>query len=126
MEDNVVITDDLVDAVAEALIVEAVAGVKMTTVADMLREHPDWEPLAGADKTYATLKVMKAVETAADLSGWSVPMGLDKLKPCDDALNIYVDELPKIRIHFAFADDFPEDDRRKFLLELGNLINENV
>ncbi len=60
----------------------------------------------------AQRKIHSLVQGAADLSEWAVHLGADSLQPSEHQLNIGDG---RARIHFAFAPDMSEADRRDFV-----------
>lgn len=56
---------------------------------------------------------------AADLSAWAVNLGADGLQPA--SLNLWMgpENTPRVRVHFAFAPDMPEDDRARFIEQIA-------
>lgn len=60
----------------------------------------------------AQRKIHRLVRGAADLSEWTVHLGADGLEPDEQRLNVGD---ARVRIHFAFASDMSEADRRDFV-----------
>lgn len=60
----------------------------------------------------AQRRVCTLVHGAADLSSWAVNLGADGLQPSEQRLDIGDS---RARVHFAFAPDMSEADRRDFI-----------
>jgi hypothetical protein len=58
------------------------------------------------------------INGAADVSEWAINLGADGLEPSEQQLTFGADE-PRVRIHFAFAPDMGDADRRDFVAEIA-------
>ena len=118
MTDRLYTDDDL--RAAAALMHYAMTTEPNPTDADaVLSGHPAWAnvEVGGDEEDQLRESVVELVSGAADVSEWAVNLGADGLEPCDQVLNVGAEQ--RARIHFAFAPDMSEADRRDLISEIA-------
>lgn len=75
-----------------------------------------WGDLDRAQFEAAQKQIDDLITDAADLSDWAVDLGADGLQPSEQRLDIGD---ARVRVHFAFAPDMNEDDRRDVVAMLA-------
>ncbi len=79
---------------------------------------PRWDELDEDTFEAAQRSIHDLINGAADVSEWAVELGADGLEPSEQQLTLGRGE-PRVRIHFAFAPDMSETDRRDFVAEIA-------
>jgi hypothetical protein len=77
-----------------------------------------WDQLDDDTWDTAQRSIDKLINGAVDLSDWAVHLGADGLEPSEQQLTLGHGE-PRVRIHFAFAPDMSDADRRDFVAEIA-------
>lgn len=71
--------------------------------------------------------VEKLLDSAPDLTDWSLALGADDLEPSDDhVISLGADDKPIARIHFAFEPGMPEDMRTALVQGIGQAIEAHL
>ena len=76
-----------------------------------------WDSLSPDEFGKAHRAIDDILGRAADVSDWAINLGADGLEPSEQRLD--VGSGPRVRIHFAFASDMSEADRRDFVAEIA-------
>ncbi|MEU7074703.1 hypothetical protein AB0B30_32650 [Streptomyces narbonensis] len=79
----------------------------------------DWDDFRDETFSAAQQSVHALITGAADVSEWAVNLGADGLQPSDQQLHIGDN---RVRIHFAFAPDMTEVDRRDFVALIASAV----
>ncbi|WP_030319662.1 hypothetical protein [Streptomyces flavochromogenes] len=83
-------------------------------------QGPCWDDALDEDQfDEAQRAVHDLINGAADVSEWAVNLGADGLEPSDQQLHIGDS---RVRIHFAFAPDMSEVDRRDFVALIASAV----
>lgn len=78
-----------------------------------------WDQLGDDDYDTARDAVDDLLANAANTSEWAINLGVDGLEPSEQRLDIGADPKARVRIHFAFAPDMSDMDRRHFIAEIA-------
>lgn len=83
-----------------------------------------WDMLARDDFEAAQRAVDALLHGAADVSDWAIALGADGLEPSPDTVEMKGDGQPIVRVHFAFAEDMPDDARAAFIVRLSSALTQ--
>jgi hypothetical protein len=74
--------------------------------------------LDDGELTEAARQIHERMIPAAPVGVWAINLGADGLEPGEQQLTLGAGE-PRVRIHFAFAPDMSEGDRRDFVAQIA-------
>lgn len=74
--------------------------------------------------------VCALIKGAANVSEWAINLGADGLEPTGHTVQLGVDpgdgDRPRVRLHFAFHPDMPDQDRDHFVMALSKVVLRNL
>ena len=89
-----------------------------------------WDQLDREDFNAAQRGIDDLLTSAADVSEWAVNLGADGLQPTAHTVQLGVDpgdgDRPRVRLHFAFHPDLPDEDRDHFVMGLSKVVLRNL
>lgn len=89
---------------------------------DDLEMSRSWSHLGRDVFCEAQKRIHDLIQSASDLSDWSVAMGAEGLEPSAHVITLDGDDEPVVRIHFAFSSDMDEATRAIFATRFARLI----
>ncbi|MFE1362603.1 hypothetical protein [Streptomyces harbinensis] len=85
-------------------------------------EDATWDSLDDCHYETAMREIERLIEQAADTSPWAVALGDDNLVPAEQAITLGPAGEPRVRIHFAFAKDYPAIDQADLIAQFRAFI----
>ncbi|MGW0984329.1 hypothetical protein ACWD33_26340 [Streptomyces xiamenensis] len=96
--------------------------------ASVLEQHPQTAADVRAELAEAAAIWQAKPETCTacitDTSAWGRAFAHDGLVPADHAITLGIPDMPRARIHFAFAPDYPAGDRDDLIAQLRAAITQ--
>ncbi|MFB7899904.1 hypothetical protein ACFC1B_26650 [Streptomyces xiamenensis] len=98
------------------------------STASVLEPHPQTAADVRAELAEAAAIWQAKPETCAacitDTSAWGRAAARDGLVPADHAITLGIPDMPRARIHFAFAEDYPAIDQADLIAQLRAAITQ--
>ncbi|QQN79770.1 hypothetical protein [Streptomyces sp. XC 2026] len=85
-------------------------------------EDATWDALDDRHYDTAMREIESLIEGSADTSPWAVGLGDDGLVPSEQAITLGPLDDPRVRIHFAFAEDYPAIDQADLIAQFRAFI----
>lgn len=96
--------------------------IKGTEVEQRAKTTTTWEPVTDTSASTPASSV--------DLSEWATNLAADGLEPTGHTVQLGVDpgdgDRPRVRLHFAFHPDMPDEDRDHFVMSLSKVVLRNL